>query len=133
MNLRMTCLLMVLSLGLVGCGPSGPKLYPVTGKITFDGEPVSEGNIAFVPTDGSGAAQGGSFKDGVYSVKVAQGPKRVEIYGERKSGKKETQEDGRVVELKESFIPSKYNNNSELTVTIEPESATHDFELTGKK
>ena len=30
-----------------GCGPSGPKTYPVSGSVTLDGEPVPEGYISF--------------------------------------------------------------------------------------
>lgn len=30
-----------------GCGKSGPEKYPVTGKVTYQGQPVGEGTVQF--------------------------------------------------------------------------------------
>ena len=38
-------------LGFVGCGNSGPEVARVYGKVTYNGEPVTKGNISFSPVD----------------------------------------------------------------------------------
>jgi hypothetical protein len=56
-----------------GCGPSGSS---VSGKITLNGSPVSDGYVTFFPEDGKSPAQGAQIKDGAYSVSgVVPGPK----------------------------------------------------------
>jgi hypothetical protein len=45
-------LLLCLLLGL-GCGGgSSPTLYPVSGKVTVDGAPLTGGNVTYVPFEG---------------------------------------------------------------------------------
>jgi hypothetical protein len=38
-------------LAVVGCGKSGPPLYPVKGKVTIDGKPATEGGVVFHSVD----------------------------------------------------------------------------------
>lgn len=49
-------LLVVLSLQLVGCG--GGNLAQVTGKVTANGQPVTEGTLLFSPIAGSTEGEG---------------------------------------------------------------------------
>ncbi|MEQ1830664.1 MAG: hypothetical protein ABL921_32230, partial [Pirellula sp.] len=38
---------------IAGCGPSGPAIGEVSGKVTFKGQPVKEGTVTFMnPTEG---------------------------------------------------------------------------------
>jgi hypothetical protein len=53
----------VLALTLSGCG--GPRLGKVTGRVTVDGRPVTEGVVMFFPADGP-AAVGSIRPDGSY-------------------------------------------------------------------
>jgi hypothetical protein len=57
---------------LAGCGSSGNlSVYPVKGKITFEGQPMKGGGaITFVPTGGQAGAQGGGEikEDGTYEL-----------------------------------------------------------------
>lgn len=59
----------------VGCGPSGPELVPVTGKVTLDGQPLGLKNIYFSPEEGtSGAGAGGNSKaDGTFELLAVVG------------------------------------------------------------
>lgn len=42
-----------ISLGLIsGCGDSRPERVPVSGVVLIDGQPLSQGNIKFVPKNG---------------------------------------------------------------------------------
>jgi hypothetical protein len=44
-----------LALCLAGCGdPAGPKLVPVVGKVTVDGQPVKAGTLSFRPDKSKG-------------------------------------------------------------------------------
>lgn len=56
----------------LGCGPGGNvKVYPVKGKVSFEGQPMKGGgSIAFVPSGGqSGAGAGGTIaEDGTYEL-----------------------------------------------------------------
>ena len=52
----------------VGCGPSGPPVGEVTGKVTFKGQPVKEGTVTFMnPTEG-GAGESPIGADGSYAI-----------------------------------------------------------------
>ena len=49
---------------LIGCGPSGLKLNPVSGTVTFDGEPLPEGRIQFRLVEGDQRAFSGKIEQG---------------------------------------------------------------------
>lgn len=53
--------LVVVSMAVVGvgCRPTGPARYDVSGTVTYDGQPVPVGTITFVPANGN-AGPGGS-------------------------------------------------------------------------
>ena len=69
---------------LTGCGDAGPKLYPLTGKVTLDGAPLSPkpGETAFVEFAADAAAGNTSLHlprgpigpDGTYAVTTAERP-----------------------------------------------------------
>lgn len=57
---------MAVAVLLVGCGPTGPALHPVTGKVTIGGSPASGIQVSFMPVDAkqmtaSGKVEGGSY------------------------------------------------------------------------
>lgn len=49
----LTLSVMVVTLAALGCG-SGGNLAPVTGKVTANGQPVTEGTLLFSPIGGAG-------------------------------------------------------------------------------
>jgi hypothetical protein len=60
----------LLTMGLiVGCGESieFPETFPVSGKVTYKGEPVPKGTITFQPDEGQ-AAVGEIQSDGTYKL-----------------------------------------------------------------
>jgi len=86
----------VLGLGFLivaGCSrQDGPPRYRVTGTITYDGQPVPQGSILFLPDSSKGNdGPGGSAKivDGKFDTKTGQspigGPHRVMIEGFREN------------------------------------------------
>lgn len=75
---------------MAGCSrpPSGPVRFAVTGKITFAGQPVPRGTIAFEPdtqAGNSGPGGYGTIMDGVFTTHprmgAVAGPQIVRISG----------------------------------------------------
>jgi hypothetical protein len=52
-----------------GCGPSGPALGTVSGRVTFDGQPVTIGTVRFWPQSGR-PATGELDAEGYYQLKT---------------------------------------------------------------
>jgi hypothetical protein len=114
---------------LVGCGGSGDlDRVVVTGKVTYNGEPIKNGEIRFVPIkDTRGPVSGGSIVNGVYTAKglggVPIGTYRVVIRASRavKGAKPESVGDdpsGEEYVRGEQYVPEKYNVKSELELTV---------------
>jgi hypothetical protein len=65
-----------LALALVGlvplaCGPSGPEMATISGKVTYNGKPVPKGTITFIPTTPGGRnAVGVIAADGSYALQT---------------------------------------------------------------
>lgn len=122
----------------LGCSDGGSTRASVSGKVTFDGEPVKSGQIAFEP-DGAGRLGIAQIADGAYSTPAEQGPTAgsyvVRITAIRLTGQK-TKPDPRnpdqpPADVVEQFIPAKYNDRSELKIEIGAESeVVRDFDLT---
>lgn len=51
-----------------GCGSDAPKTVPVTGKVTYNGQPVTSGTIMLVPQDSGYGATGQIQKDGTFEL-----------------------------------------------------------------
>ena len=125
-NLTQICLLAVLA---AGCGPSGPKTYPVSGTVTFNGDAVRKGHIVFSPVDRSTAPDAGEILNGEFSLRAKAGKKRVEIVADRAVGKMDP-----VMHTipRESYIPEKYNAESILEREVVPDGENKFvFELEG--
>ena len=122
---------------LVGCSGAkykGDKRYPLTGQVTFDGQPVDVGSISFIPEGGSGRASGGVITDGKYDVPeekgVTAGAYRVEISWLKRTGKKlRDPESGEMYDERREALPDKLRANSELTVEVPLPENRHDFNL----
>jgi hypothetical protein len=104
----------------LGCGPSGgAHTYPVTGTVTLGGSPIAEGSIVFDPADGQGSAAMGGIQGGQFTATVPAGEKIIRISAVRTTG--ETDQYGEPVT--ESYIPAKYNTDSEIRRTVNPGEA----------
>ena len=65
----------LLSLATAGCG-GGPKMYPVSGTVTYDGKPLPAGQISFEAdvTKGHDGPQGMAYiKDGRFDTAQQKG------------------------------------------------------------
>ncbi len=77
---------LLVAAGLAGCGGGGEAAgegVAVTGKITFDDEPVEEGVVSLVPIAGDAGVVMAEIKDGVFKTSREAGPSpgkyRVEV------------------------------------------------------
>jgi hypothetical protein len=128
--------LAVAALGLAGCSSSDSGRSRVQGAVSYGGEAVDDGGIAFIPEEG-GASQvraTGEIRDGNYDLDVSRGPYpgkyRVEIFWYKKTGRQIASPSGKAVknETKQA-IPAKYNDKTELKVEVKPGRNTFDFDL----
>src|SRR5690242_3556320 len=71
---------------LVGCGRGGATAT-VSGTVTYEGAPLTNGSVSFAPVDGKGPTNGGPITKGRYRVSdLLPGQKRVEILGSLAAG-----------------------------------------------
>ena len=128
---------------LCGCSKPGIERAVVTGTVTFDGQPVTQGTIRFTPVGQTETPPwGAEIIDGRYSCHgrggVPVGTHKVEIEGYSDAsppapleplGPGITRDERR---RGRQFLPAKYNSETELRITIEPGSQKiqKDFDLT---
>ena len=138
---HVTFYLAVAVLVITACGKGRLERVPVSGTVSYDGQPVAQGTIRFAPLSGQkvplSAAQ---IKDGKYTADskggVAVGEYRVEIDAYHKG--KPTNPSRPLPPGVErgstgwvQYIPPKYGTESELTFTVESGVAdiAKDFDL----
>ena len=123
----MTRWLLVLLLGLLfvanGCAKPAPKVYPVSGSVTLDGRPLSEGTVYF-KTIATGEIDALPVKDGQFAGKAAAGNRRVEVVAYR-SIPVAGQMGG---EVQESLIARRFNSESTLTAEV-TEKGPNEYEF----
>lgn len=135
--------LLVTALG--GCGRGhGPTRIVVAGTVTYEGKPVGQGQIRFVPVKGStGPVSVAEVVDGKYRADAKGGvpvaTQRVEIYAYRPDPKFDAAHVRRPPSVgassdwppKEQYLPAKYNDRSELELIVETGhgEVRRDFEL----
>jgi hypothetical protein len=135
----------------LGCGSKNPNApASVSGKISYKGQPLKGGSIAFISKDGSGGAYSSAIKpDGTYEIKdMAIGAMEVTIETEsvnpnlkkQKYGGKggsspppsNVQEKGPATAENYVRIPNRYGNraSANLTATLTAGNNTKDWDLT---
>jgi len=126
----------VLSLAIVvGCGKgSSPTVH---GKVTLDGEAVTNGNISFFSQEVKGPKAAAAIEQGTYAIapqdKLLPGKYRVEISWSKPTGKKIPSADpGIMADETREAVPAKYNTASTLIAEITAGDAEKDFALTTK-
>ena len=137
---------------LSGCG-SGLDLAPVTGRVTMNGQPVTQGEITFWAENGPPAI-GQITADGAYTLRTLQddgalvGRHKVTIMSTKVSGgsaapatfeqelewaKKGVKSSGQVLIPGEVtwLVPEKYSRagSTDLTAEVKPEANTINFDL----
>jgi hypothetical protein len=139
--------LLIFSIALLsGCSGGAAR---VTGEVTYEGQPVGDGAISFLPADGKGPTAGGPIVAGQYTVEeLTPGPKLVKIEAVKKVPFARSSEDmakraaanklvgdgSGIIDPADVIPPNAEGNN--VTVEIKPGKQTHHFHLkkpAGKK
>jgi hypothetical protein len=125
--IRLTCLTLM---ALSGCGKGQPPRTTVSGSISFEGKPVEFGDIVFQPLDANwkkfyaqGKIRGGKYE--LLQHGPVPGENKVAIYGYKRTGRKvidlagkSLSETAEIVEETVPYIPTKFNEASELKAEI---------------
>jgi hypothetical protein len=119
-------------LAMAGCGK--PTIGIVSGTVTVDGTPAKSGSIAFFPVDRKSRTTGAEIVDGQYTAQVPLGTSKVEIRVSKVVGQKKLYDtpNSPIQPLLEEMLPAKYNDQTELTVDVQPGNNQQDYRLKTK-
>jgi hypothetical protein len=117
-------LLCLVGLSVCGCTQHS-GLEPVTGTVTFQGQPLDQGAIQFLPVESGPTESGAGIKNGHYEIPVANGlapgKYKVTVFSYDQNGPKVPSNvmpgDAVGVQFKER-IPPKYNTETTLTAEV---------------
>jgi len=124
--------LLCLLLPLAGCD-AGKPMAEVSGRITYDGKPVEKGAITFFPLDGKASTAGTIIVDGGYKALVPFGEMKVTISSPKIIGRRKlyaNNPNSPEMDIPAEALPLRYNERSELKMTIGERVINRDFELT---
>jgi phage tail sheath gpL-like len=117
----------------VSAGCSRSNQVEISGTITVEGVPVSDGSISFSAVDGSSPVEGAVIKNGVYRAKVTFGEKIVKVTGTKNVPAEVYDEVSQKTYSTEDPIPvtaSQYStNDSPLRITAQKNGEVHDFDI----
>jgi hypothetical protein len=125
------------SLIVSACGPAGPEMAAVSGKVSYNGKPLAKGNVSFVSTDAERPPASSPIgPDGSYSLQTADGRSGAQL-GEYKVAITDIDPDAPNKDIPgmpiktSSDIPKKYldADKSELKATVKRGPNTLSFEL----
>ena len=114
---------------IAGCAE--PSIGVVTGTITVDGTPAESGSIAFFPIDRKSPTAGAEIVGGQYTAEVPLGNSTVEIRVPKVVGEKKLYDtpNSPVKQILAESLPAKYNDQTDLTLEVQPGENRHDFAL----
>ena len=128
-----TIICLTIGLPVCGCGPKDPRIT-IQGTVSLDGKPLAEGQVVFIPRNPSLGAAGGAIKDGGFTIRVYEGPHRVEINAQveerRPVPANAPPEAGSTFR---SIIPPRYNEKSTLEFDVQSAKDRPAFDLTSDK
>lgn len=122
----------LLGLLLAGCGPA---TVTIKGQVTLDGQPLSKGVIAFIPSDIEGETATATIENGAYTVQTLAGNKRVQISAPVVTGTRKAFDGpgAPTLEITEESLPDRYHASTELTFTAQPGENTKDWSVESKR
>ena len=128
----------LLALSGAGCGAKSefPETFPVSGKVTYKGQPVTKGTVTFQPDQGQ-PATGAIQPDGTYQLSTFA-EKDGALPGHHKVMIIANDADPNLMpgsspgyKPPKDLIPKKYNNRetSGLEATVSKDKTAYDFDL----
>ena len=123
---------LAIALASAGCGGAAS----VEGTVTYQGQPIEKGSIAFIAQDGGETplTVGQEVTGGKYSIAADRGLQpgqyKVEIYGSTKSAAASPSGDPDMQSSAGSnAVPEKYNSATSLTAELKSGENTVNFDL----
>jgi hypothetical protein len=127
-------ILAIASFASVGCTRS--QMVEISGKVTLDGAPLSDGTIHFEPAEAPGPRAGAVIHDGAYKLRLLPGSKLVRIEGFIVTGERPfnpSDPNSAMIPTKESIVPDMYNGHSTLKCDVGAATNSQDFALVRQK
>lgn len=129
--------LAVAIVGCLGCGGEkykGDKRYPLSGVVTYQGEPIDLGSITLLPEAGQTARSGGVIQDGKFVIPEPKGPNvgkyRVEVHWLKMTGKRLLDNTtGEMYDERKEALPPKFHKQSTLSVEVPAEDNSYDIHM----
>ena len=106
-----------------GCGHRGPERVTVSGQVTYRGQPLSYGQIHFVPAENTAGVPvtAATIRDGRYTASIKGGvfvgSHEVRILAYRDNAPQDAPADADFAQQVQ-YLPAKYNSQTELQITI---------------
>ncbi|WP_339729684.1 hypothetical protein [uncultured Gimesia sp.] len=130
--MKYSTLLTMATCFLMGCGTADDGHQSISGQVTWNGEPISDGKISLMTA--AGVTDAGDITNGVFTLRTTPGEKKVIVTAEKPAGFSRQEE--RVPEPEPVFyqyIPANYNTKTELKEQVEATTETLTFNLEGKE
>lgn len=124
LRLNRGAILLALTAVVCGCGnkTDAPDRFPVTGKVTWNGKPLPEGELSFVAVKG-GSTDVATISGGNYLLETTAGAKRVEIRSFQSTADPQIDPaTGTSVPDRTQIIPQQYNDQTTLTADVTADS-----------
>ena len=115
-----------LAIALGGCNKKDEQ-FAIRGRVSYEGEPIADGKILFMPSDESRPQAIAKIVDGEYATAspggVFVGEYKVQVFGYRGTGKLQDLGElyGGKQEQQVQYLPAQFNQESELTLNISSE------------
>jgi hypothetical protein len=100
-------------ISLFGCG-SEPKLYRVSGTVSWEGKLIEYGQINFFDASGATTPASAKIVNGRYEVHTTAGVKKVEVFNQRNLGFNKAMNQNTFT----NDIPTEYNAESKLRFEV---------------
>lgn len=124
---------------LIGCSRGDPRVT-IHGTVALDGNPISTGQVIFLPHDSTLPAAGATLKDGLFTVLVHKGLHRVKVeaYAEERISPSSSESLGpnalpEADIVYRSLIPPRYNEKSTLSLDVQSAKDKPAFDLTSDR
>ena len=109
---------------VAGCSKTGPDIAPVSGRITLDGQPIANTDVAFYPEGKQSVSSGRTDKDGHYEL----GYKRGVMGGHIGMNSVQISTSSELVRGPNRYHAN-YNSNTELKREVKSGNNVIDFDL----
>jgi hypothetical protein len=134
MRVLSLCTLFLGLIVLAGCGKAGPAKGKVTGSITVDNQPVTDGDVVFESLSGGGVPESIKIVGGAYEGFVTAGKHKVKIFGYKNMDVMPGNTPGADAGgNRTNIVPAKYNQEStEVREVTTAGPNKFDFSLSSK-